>query len=335
MRIIITLFLLCCFHQSLHAQFQIGDAMVPTGGRAGALKEDDLETFKKTTTIFVVQQGDAARIEDFRKSIGEIWTITPFRVVTADSVRFFRGRKYSLFAFGGFTIERRSSSGMTTTSTHISYDLTIPDYNKKGEVDGRTILARFILSPDMGTVSELSGTRSTFEGRKAREEREANESARLTRSADYSNWGPGQIRGYLKAINDHLAAAKRRGIFDEIIEKSEIKALAKDTLFVPNYVKDKLNPFSRTEKTDEDDEVEEDAARVYPFPHRYINEEDLERLIVHSGRPIYHLIYVRSSSNKYISVVEGRSGKIIYSLFHNLSYNFKTKDLKKLAGYVD
>jgi len=335
MKHFILILLACCGSLNLHAQFQIGDAMVPTGGRAGALKDDDLETFKKSTTIFVVQPNDEPHIADFRKSIAEMWTITPFRVVTADSMRHFRGKKYSLFSFGGFTISRTSSSGMTTTSTHISYDLTIPNYNRKGEVDGRTILARFILSPDLGTVSELSRPGNTFEGKKAREERESSQGARLNKSAKYSNWGPGQIRGYLKAINDHLAAAKRRGIFDEIIEKSEIKALARDTIYLPNYLNDKLNPFSRTEKTDEDDEVEEGAAKAYPFPHRYINKEDLERLILNSSKPIYHLIYVRSSSNKYISVVEAQSGKIIYSLFHNISYNFKMKDLKKLASYVD
>lgn len=317
------------------AQFQIGDAQVPTGGRAGSLKSADLEAFKKTTTVFVLQAGDADRLEMFRKSIADIWTVTPFQVVLPDSARFFRGKKYSLFGFGGFTVEHRSSSGMITSNTHVSYDLTIPDFNKHGEQDGRTILARFILSPDMGAVQDLSRPQSTFEGKKARTEREEREATSLYKSAHYANWGPGQIRGYLKSINDLLAAGERRGMFDEITEKDALKVLSKDTLYLPKYLNNKLNPFSGAEKSDEDVAENGDTKDAYPFPYRYVDNDELERMLVNSNKPIYHLIYVRSSTNKYVSVTEAKSGKILFSRFTNLSYNFKMKDLKAVAKAAD
>lgn len=335
MKLYILAGLLTLLTSSAFAQFQIGDAQVPTGGRAGSLRSEDLEAFKKSTTVFVLQTGDADRIDMFRKSIAEIWTVTPFRVVLPDSARFFRGKKYSSFGFGGFTVEHRSSSGMVTTNTHVSYDLTIPDYDKHGEQKGRTILARFILSPDMSSVMDLSRTQSTFEGKKARDEREEREANRLYKSAQYANWGPGQIRGYLKSINDLLAAGERRGMFEEITEKDALTVLSKDTLILPQYLRNKLNAFTGTEKAEEDEGEDEDEKKAYPFPFRYVSSDELENILVNSTKPVYHLIYVRSSTNKYVSVVEAKSGRIIFSRFTNLSYNFKMKDLKAVAKYAD
>ena len=326
--------LFLCFCNALFAQFQVGDAQVPTGGRAGSLDDDDLAMFKKSTTIFVVQAGDKGRMEDFNKSIADVWKITPYRVITPDSLRFFQGRNYSWFTFGGFTVEHRSPS-MSYSNTHISYDLTIPEYNKRGEQKGRTILAGFILSPDMESVMDLSAPRSTFEGRKARERREEQEASTLNRTAAYSNWGPGQIRGYLKAINDNLSAHERHGMFEELSDDQRLRALKNDTLYLPSYLNVKLNPFTGSERAKNDGDADEDVNKVYPYPHRYVSKEELENMLVHATKPIYHLIYVRSSTNKFVSVVEAKSARIIYSEFHNVSYNFKNKDLKKLAKAIE
>jgi len=322
------------------AQFQVGSAAVPSGGRAGSLKDDDLEQLKGTTTVFVLLESDADRIDAFRQSLADVWTITPFRVVLPDSARFFQGRKYSMFGIGGYTITRTNSkTGMvTSTNTHLTYELTVPDFNRHGEAKGRTILGRFMLSPAFGqvlAVSQLEGRLSSLEGRKKRDERASRQADIVYRESNYANWGPGQIRGYVKAINDYLIAGDRRGVFDEITEKADLRALSSDTLYLPEYLRNKYSGFTGQERVADDEESAEDTKDTYPFPHRYVSNEELERLLVSPSKPVYHLIYVRSAPYKFVSVVEAKSGKIIYSRLTNVSYNFKMKDLKGLARYVD
>jgi hypothetical protein len=322
------------------AQFQVGSAGAPSGGRAGSLKDSDLEQLKNTTTVFVLLESDTDRIDAFRQSLADVWTITPFRVVLPDSARFFQGRKYSVFGIGSYTVvHRNDKTGLVTSmNTHLTYDLTVPDFNRHGEAKGRTILGRFMLSPAYGEVlasSLLEARVSSLSGRKKRDERETRKSDIVYRESKYANWGPGQIRGYVKAINDYLLAGDRRGVFDEITEKADIKALSRDTLYLPEYLRNKYSGLTGREHTSDEGESEEDTKDTYPFPHRYVSNEELENLLVHPAKPVYHLIYVRSAPYKFVSVVEARSGKIVYSRQTGASYNFKMKDLKALARHVD
>lgn len=313
------------------AQFQIGGAIVPSGGRAGKLRDDDVDRFKHTTTVFLLQTKDKPRLADFEKAIGSVWTITPFKVVTLDGLDALPQGQYTYFGFGGYIVNTPRGG----SSTHIFYELLLPDYNSAGEQKGFTLLGRFVLSPDMAALASVSGKTETFESKAKREKRQDRETHALYTRANYANWGPGQIKGYLKSINDYLLQGKRRGIFDEIVEEDKLKALSKDTLFLPEYVKDRLNPFTGDEVTKDDDDAIAETSAAYTFPYRYIREEELEQRIVSATKPIYHLIYVRSSSGKYVSVVEGMSGTIVYSQYVNASYNFKMKDLKKLANNIN
>jgi len=312
------------------AQYQIGDAQIPTGGKAGHLDDDDLETLKASTTVFVLQSKDEDRAGDFAKSIADVWKLTPFIVASPKELYKYTGLKYAIFSFGGFIVSTSHSS-----STHLSYDLTIPKVNRHGEITGRKMLARFILSPDFETIEAINRPAAPFSGKKGREEKEENQANTLYNHARYSNWGPGQIRGYLKAINDGLTNAERRGLFDGIKESDLMKPLTKDTLYLPMYLKDHFNAFNGNETTKDEDGDDEAAGEAYPYPHRYINENELEKMLVNATKPVYHLIYVRSSTNKYVSIVEAKSGTIIYSNFKNMSYNFKMKDLKQIAKYLD
>jgi hypothetical protein len=343
MKKFLLLILACSASNALFAQFITGD-----------LKPDDLETFRKSTTVFVLRRSDEPLRQDFERSISEIWTVTPFKVITTDSQRFFQGKKYSLFRISaGVNHHQRTAnpnwdqrqaneSILDYKTVSFSYELSIPDFNKKGEPDGRTLIAQFCLYGDFATVKEMIAPTtaerlgvSAFESRKVKEERERKMLDRLYNETRYYNWGPGQIRGYLKSVNDQLINGKRRTMLAPAIQdKEQLKALATDTLYLPNYLKNKVNPYLRTESKADDEDADEDVAKAYPFPHRYIDEAELEQMIVHSSKPIYHLVYVRTVSAKHIAVVEAKSATIIYSVLQQMSYNFKMKDLKKLAEHI-
>jgi hypothetical protein len=55
---------------------------------------------------------------------------------------------------------------------------------------------------------------------------------------------------------------------------------------------------------------------------------------VNSTQPIKYLVYTRSSTDKFINVFES-NGKLLYARYVKISYNFKNKDLSKLAKTID
>lgn len=321
-------------------QFQVGSAYAPTAGRAGSLKDEDLAQLKASTTIFVVMEDDTARLDDFRRSLADVWTVTPYRVVKADSARFFRGRKYSLFGIGSFTVTPMKSDGMSGGSTTFAtFDLTIPEFNRHGEPkESRTLLGRFMMSGtgygETMTMAEFQREKRTIQPIQSGEHNRLIFTDRSFSKASYNNWGPGQIRGFVKAINDHLLIKDRHGMFDDITEREELRALSKDTLYLPDYLQNGYGGWFRNQKRVEED-LEENTQESYPFPYRYINEEDLEKMLIHPSKPTYHLVYVRGAPHKFVVVVEAQSGKIIYSRHMNVSFNFKMRDLKLLSKQMD
>ncbi len=314
------------------SQIQIGSAETAVMNRAGKLEDEDLVAFKKMTTVFFIQSGDANRKADFEKALREVWTINPFIVATPDEMNIYRdGHKYAPFGFGGFIVQRRSSGGMVSTSTHLTYDLSIPQFKKNGEQKDRTLLARIILMPDSKTMMESAKPLNSFNNSK----QEANMLRMMYTKSEFNNWGAGFLKGYAKFINDALLAKERRGIFNETRDKEELKNLKKATLYLPSYTKSKLNMFTGGEKEADDDGADEDLSKAYPFPVQYLENDALEEKILNATEPFYYLQYVRSSTDKFITIFEGKSGKLLYSEYVPVSYNFKMKDLKKVAQLIN
>ncbi|MFT4062995.1 MAG: hypothetical protein QM642_11645 [Edaphocola sp.] len=47
------------------------------------------------------------------------------------------------------------------------------------------------------------------------------------------------------------------------------------------------------------------------------------------------MVYTQSSTDKYINVYESGTGKMLYAEYVKISYNFKYKDLARLAKSID
>lgn len=323
------LFLLmaCTLSVSLHAQIQIGDAETPAGGRAGKLEDEDVETFKKMTTVFFIQMKDKDRKADFEKVLKEVWTINPFIVATPDEMKTYSdGRKYASFGFGGFVIASSKSA-----STHLSYDLSIDRYKKNGEQKGRTLLARFILMPDNETLRESYRNIST--GNNTKQEQKL--MTMFYTTSVFQNWGPGYLKGYALFINNALIAKERRGIFNQVVDKEALANLKNTTLYIPDYTKAKYNAFTGRDKENDEEGIDEELTKAYPYPVAYLSDVAMQQKILSPTEPVYHLQYIRSSTDKYVSIFESKSGKLIYSVYSPISYNFKMKDLKKIAKLAE
>ena len=322
---------------SADAQIQIGSAEIPmplTGG--GNLDNAALEAFKKTTTVFYIQADDVARKAEFEKALKGVWTITPFVVAGPDEMDAYAdGQKYSQAGFGGYILQRSGyGGGRMNTATHLTYDFSVMDYGKNGKPDGRKLLARFLLNPDEQTLRQ--SFRPVAVWGKSKDRQEQSMMRTLYTTSKFANWGPGYLRGYAKNINDALLKKERRS-FNTSSKAEGLSALQRDTLFLPRSLQTRYSGLTGAERQGSggDEEGAEELRASYKFTSVWIDDEDLQQRILTAMKPVYYLLYVRASSEKYVSVFNGKTGEMLYAAHSLLSYNFRGKDLKDLAKVID
>lgn len=307
---------------SAQAQIHIGSNFATKG--AGNIDPQEFAAVKSKTTLFILQDKDYANKAAFQEAIGKVWTVTPFKIVSLSEAANANRMQHNFFDFGGFVTERRSTSS-TMLVAHLFYGMDCYIQNKKGKVEPM-IIGRFVLHPDFDTY------RMTERAIKQPKQFSTMVGNYLHSEANIYNWTPGMLMGYLKAINDGIAAQKIKGVFEGNIDKDGLKSLKADTLYVPNYVTINFNMFTGQET--EVDAEDKDLFKSYPYPIRFVSNEELTSLLLTRPQGIKYLSYVKSSTDKFVTVFDSKTGKVLYSEYTPISYNFKSKDLKKIASEV-
>jgi len=313
---------------TVNAQIQVGSNEIATMNRAGKIAAGDMAAFKKTTTLFTLPFKDYDQVKVFEQAISAVWTITPFRVIRPDEMNEYLNKEgYSIFSFGGYLSQRQG--GLANPSNmHLAYDLWMPEQKKNGNIK-QNYFARILIYPDNQTF---------FAAMKNAGKKNADYSRQMIsfiyNDAVIYNWGPGFLKGYLYTVNKRLSENEERGPYSEEEDEKALKLLKTDTLYVPEYVRVKYNPFTGAENEDEDKDSDE-IKDAYPFPLKFVSDKELNDLILDKGRSVRYLVYTRSSTDKYINVFDSGSGRLLYARYGKLSYNFKNKDLAKLAKAAD
>lgn len=312
-----------------NAQFNIGYDKYNRYRKISSIEDEQLELLKKTTTVFVLPDKDSQNVASFEQAIKSVWSITPFLIAKASEIPVYSNKKqYSIFKFRHWKQSVRvsngpKSTGASVTSVYLAYELWITD----GTGDTRShVIAGVELYPE----SELFGkiyTGSTTDELSARPERTT---TKMLKDYTIYNWGPGFLKGYLKSLQDAIVNQKRRDPMYGVSENDRLISLKTDTLYVPDYVSIKYNPFTIEEN--ETDMEDESLSQAYPYPVKLVSAEELNKLIL--TQPIKYLVFTKSSSAKIINVYDSKDGALLYATT-NRSYKFKYKDLRKLAREID
>ena len=142
----------------------------------------------------------------------------------------------------------------------------------------------------------------------------------------FKNWGPGVIANYLQQISVLLNNNTETAAKSEIANQGELKKMASSTLFVPDYV---LTKFS---KNSDDESKKYDNKEIFDgFTQSYqvITSEELNLKILNNPTPFYYLLFIKTPSEKFVTVTNSQTGEIIYSA-NTSTANFKSSDLKEL-----
>jgi hypothetical protein len=160
-----------------------------------------------------------------------------------------------------------------------------------------------------------------------------------SRFSDYFlNGKPYNVKNMVQYVSQSLSAQKYRDLFDESSNESELKNLRNDTLYIPDYYLGADGMLSGIDVSEKIIKANEKALievfAAYPYKKRIIERNHLEQLIDQSGRTIYYLNYVQSSADKLISVVNSKTGEIVYSNNSKKSYRIKASDMEKLGKAI-
>lgn len=312
---------------NLQAQINIGSASIPTRN-AGKIDKDTYQRFKNTTTIITLQNSDYKQLAAYQKAISEVWTVTKFKIVKPDELNnYINNGDYSFFSFGGYVVTTtKSGSSVSTTNPYFCYDLWLPEIGKKGKVK-QDFLARMFLHVEMYAYQYALQHR--YQNKMTHSEGIL---SYLYNENGIYGFTPGLLKGYLKEINDALQTEQTRSVLEEIEDKTALSSLAKDTLYIPDYVYLKAKLFAKEEKMD--DEADAKLAESYPYPAKIVTTQELDKMIADNKSGFKYLTYSNINGLKFINVYDSKSNKMIYNNHVTNSRNFKNKDLVRLAKLV-
>ncbi len=285
--------------------------------KSGEFELSDLKKLKSSKTIFVYRPGD--NLQELKSAVEDVWTVTEISFVPYSTFKTSNIDGFSILSIAGVnTNVTNMSSGMNYDHTHIYLQLWMMGKNKRGKPEKKSF-CRIDLHPEGKFFGEMpSGANSDALDY-------------VYNDGVFRNWHPGFIRNQLQVVNQYLSDNSERWLYDNESKNSEVKQLAKNKLYVVDYALMDFNKFNGDESKRLD---EAKIFKGYPYDYELINAKALSDKIIASNDPFYYLMYVKSSTDKYITVYNSKTGKIVYTKYSPASYKVKDDDLKDLAKAV-
>ena len=312
-------------------------------GFAKAFKKGFLEEFKKTETIFVLST--LYDVEEYQKILEECWHVTPFKVIDAEEfeIRKYLGSKYSIAQLGGIIKHVQTKGGSTYPMVYTYFDLKVYDKEmiqkklsklspkkRKEQRSGimeaySSDIARFFLFPKEEFISEV------YKDTKKHSNLAFIMDAMYHRDV-FFNYKLGYLKNYLQKINNLLDEGKIYWMYGDDAT-DEVANLASHKLYIPSYLIVKYNSRKRKDNA-EDEAYLKELFEDYDFDYELIDDYDLNEKIL-NNEEIYYLRYARSNSERFIQIVNSKTGEIVYkNHIIGMSYNIKSKHIKELSKAV-
>jgi hypothetical protein len=275
---------------------------------------DRLNRLKERTVIFVLPKTEYRYIDDYTSMLSKVWTLTPLKVVKFKDLHSYNKDvdKYFYFTIGGLehTVFNGSSSYYTNTHYYLKLSTAFVESGKLRS--GTEGLCRIELYPDMATVFISPG-------------KYLNPTFYLESS--FRNFTLPYMMVYLKFVQQNILNGNNPSVYHSYEDKELLSKIKSDTLYVPDSL-----IYSRNKLTGKERQEDEDLFSDYPGKYKFVSTTELINIIKtrDESKPVFLFEYVLSSTDKYVGVLDVRSGKVIYRKYTPMSYNLKAKDIRKI-----
>ncbi|NML22400.1 hypothetical protein HHL16_16065 [Pseudoflavitalea sp. G-6-1-2] len=295
-------FAACAPNKSSRAPFMMGEEN---------FKDDAIAKLKATKTVFFYQKENGVANDSLEKAISEAWTLTPIIFDDFSNANKYAGNPaYSYFVIEGVKTTVSRSNGFSYSNIHYYLALNVfKEVTKKGKVvtDG---LYRIELFPNFESM--MMGDR----GKK--DEVIDN----LYAKGQFYNWSPVSLKACLATSNTNLTNKNRPWLFQNIKDANLSQLLSHDTLYVPKRLLIQYNSFTGKEK-----DKEENVFGSYRYKYRLCTDAELYQIFEVEKRGRFLFEYVKSSTDKFVTVYDLKEKKAVYRHYAPMSYNLKGKDV--------
>ena len=148
----------------------------------------------------------------------------------------------------------------------------------------------------------------------------------------FTNTNLGMLKNYFQQISETLSKGGHCGLYDDF-SKPEIKNLKEKILYIPEVYKMEYKPKRWSEELREDKDVKK-LLEDYKYKYEFISDTELEKKIL-NNEEIYYLRYVSMNANKYLQVVNAKTGNPVYYYYGALTYNLKDDDFEEISQAID
>lgn len=294
---------------------RIGDFGIAEYGHS-KLSKSDLEDFKNSTTYFVIDEGLGLFQVQFESILNDVWNITPFRVITDKNFNKNLSENNSYARFHSFSVTKESSL-TTSTSSYTVFDFFMPKKLKKtrkGEYKWRSKrVASIYFTIDVAARKDVVKEKTKIGG-------------------DIINYRLGYIKNAFQKVNDGLLNKESNDIYEDFVNKNELKKLKNQKLYFEEDLIYGYNAFSIKEK---DAFTKEELFEDYQFDYEVITSDELNENILSATEDFYYLMYNQINSNKILTIVNGKTGETVFQEHKKMSFNLKPKDLKQLSKSIE
>lgn len=278
-------------------------------------KEGDIAALKQTTTLFVYPEKFTEKMPAFLAALKQAWTFNDFEAVSYEE--FVQGsytgnEKYALLTISGHNEVK--SSGAEETRLYLT--LARQELNKRGKVLYKPY-CRIDLIANFETYFAAHGSNSTVEY--------------MYTNGVFYNLEPGFVKNYLINVNENLENGKERFLYGNSTDASAVRKLKDETLYLPKYMLTKYNGVTGGEMGTC---TEAELVGKYPYKYEFLDASDLSDKILSADTPFYYMIFVRSYNDKFITIYNSSTGKIIYNRCKAMSTNMKPADFDELTKAI-
>ena len=149
----------------------------------------------------------------------------------------------------------------------------------------------------------------------------------------FYNYKSGFLKNYFQKVNNQLKDGEEYWMYENDY-LPELKKLANNTLFIPNYHLIKFNPWKM--KASDNKEEFEEVLENYDHKFQFQDENEIDKRIL-AGEAFYYLRFVRVNSQKFIHIVNSKTGEIIYRNYIAgmlSSYNLKSRHINDINSKI-
>lgn len=321
--------------------------------KASKFEDKRFDDFKKTTTIFVLN--NLYEKKQYEEMLKSCWTITPFEVVELKDFKYenYISDKYSFCMMYGYTSISQNVERTRFLIHFYLLDMDLIDKKIKKLknndyydflIDKKKNLAYIELIPNAEiynfTDSKfISGVRMpSFKTSynygyfsKEKSDFESEISKKIYNEKVFHNYNLGILKNNFQEVN-RLLLAKKFYSFNEELSTSEIKQLKNKVLYLPEYLKKEY--FTKPiEYKDYSDEKMKKILSAYPYKIEFISENELETKML-NNEEFYYLNF--GYRLRFFQVINSKTGNVIYKVYPNgmMKANLKESDFKDLTKAI-